>query len=61
MDDKRTRPAVEQIVGDAQQAGYRHELNRQFAAIEGRPAPDPETSLKPQPRPTRRKSKGPAR
>ncbi|QEL21697.1 hypothetical protein FQV39_03205 [Bosea sp. F3-2] len=53
------RLAVEQIIRDAEQAGYLDELKRQLAAIDGRPAPDPETSLSPQTRPPRRKPKGP--
>ncbi|WP_420104517.1 hypothetical protein [Bosea sp. (in: a-proteobacteria)] len=47
---------VERLINEARLAGALYELKRQLAAIDGRPAPDPETTI--QPRPPRRKPKG---
>ena len=60
--DERKSPhvLVEQLKRDAGSKAFVHEINRTFANIEGRPAPDPETSLSPQSRPPRRKPKGSA-
>lgn len=61
--DERKSPhvIVEQVISEARQGGYLYELKRQLAAIDGRPVPDPETHLSPQPRPPHRKPKGPSR
>ena len=59
-DEKLHHVIVEEIVREAKFAGNRDEMNRAFAAIEGRPMPDPETHLS-QLRPPRRKPKGSSR
>ncbi|MDX3810334.1 MAG: hypothetical protein QHC89_28605 [Bosea sp. (in: a-proteobacteria)] len=60
MDERKPHPViVEQLISDASTKALVHEINRTFANIAGRPAPDPESSLSPQPRPPRRILKGP--
>lgn len=57
--DKPHHVIVEQLISDARQGGYLYELKRQLAAIDGRPAPEPEKHLS-RSRPQSRNSKGQA-